>query len=78
MLAEDLSPLLAQVSAPTLLMWGDRDEDTPLWMAERMEAEIPGAGLVVLRGGGHYAYAEQAGQFNVVAAHFLGQGGARR
>lgn len=76
-LAEDLSPRLAQVSVPTLLMWGDRDEDTPMWMAEQMEREIPGAGLVVLRGGGHYAYAEQAGQFNVVAAHFLTQGGRR-
>lgn len=76
-LAEDLSPRLAQVSAPTLLMWGDRDEDTPLWMGEQMEREIPGAGLVVLRGGGHYAYAEQAGHFNVVAAHFLTQGGRR-
>ncbi|MBB4661918.1 alpha/beta fold hydrolase [Conexibacter arvalis] len=76
-LAEDLSPRLPQVSAPTLLMWGDRDDDTPMWMAEKMEREIPGAGLVVLRGGGHYAYAEQAGQFNVVAAHFLTQGGRR-
>jgi len=76
-LAEDLSDRLPRVSAPTLLMWGDRDEDTPLWMAEKMEREIPGAGLVVLRGGGHYAYAEQAGRFNVVAAHFLTQGGAR-
>jgi len=77
-LAEDLSDRLPRVSAPTLLMWGDRDEDTPMWMAEKMEREIPGAGLVVLRGGGHYAYAEQAGQFNVVAAHFLTQGGTRR
>ncbi len=76
-LAEDLSPLLPRVTAPTLLMWGDRDEDTPMWMAEKMEREIPGAGLVVLRGGGHFAYAEQAGQFNVVAAHFLTQGGRR-
>ncbi|HEY4276869.1 MAG TPA: alpha/beta hydrolase [Conexibacter sp.] len=76
-LAEDLSPRLARVSAPTLLLWGERDEDTPLWMGERMEREIPGAGLVVLRGGGHYAYAEQAAHFNVVAAHFLTQAGAK-
>ncbi|ADB53331.1 alpha/beta hydrolase fold protein [Conexibacter woesei DSM 14684] len=70
-LAEDLSPRLPQVDAPTLLIWGPDDEDTPLWMAERMEREIPGAGLVVLRGGGHFAYAERAGEFNVIAAHFL-------
>lgn len=70
-LAENLADRLPRVSAPTLLIWGPRDEDTPLWMGERMEREIPGAGLVVLRDGGHYAYAERAGEFNVIAAHFL-------
>ena len=39
-------------------MWGERDEDTPLWMGRRMEDAIPDAGLVVLDGG-HYAYAER-------------------
>lgn len=70
-LAEDLSPRLPQVAVPTLLIWGPADEDTPLWMGERMEREIPGAGLVVLRAGAHFAYAERAGEFNVIAAHFL-------
>ena len=68
--AEDLGPRLAAIEASTLLVWGDSDEDTPLWMAERMEAEIPDAALVVLAGG-HYAYAERAGEFNRIAEHFL-------
>jgi len=76
-LAEDLSPLLPEVAVPTLLIWGPDDDATPLWMGERMEREIPGAALIVLRGGGHYAYAELAGEFNVIAAHFLTQGGRR-
>lgn len=70
-LAEDLSDRLPRVRVPTLLIWGPQDTATPLWMAERMEREIPGAGLVVLRDGGHFAYAERAGEFNVIAAHFL-------
>jgi pimeloyl-ACP methyl ester carboxylesterase len=69
-IAEDLSPHLPHVRASTLLVWGERDEDTPLWMARRMEAEIPDAGLVVLDGA-HYAYAERAAEFNRIAAHFL-------
>jgi pimeloyl-ACP methyl ester carboxylesterase len=76
-LAEDLAPRLPQVAVPTLLIWGPDDADTPLWMGERMEREIPGAGLVVLRAGGHYGYAEQAGHFNVVAAHFLASEAAK-
>ena len=76
-LADDLSPLLPQVDAPTLLIWGPDDDSTPVWMGEQMEREIPGAALIVLRGGGHFAYAELAGEFNVIARHFLTQGGRR-
>ncbi|MDO8213352.1 alpha/beta fold hydrolase [Conexibacter sp. CPCC 206217] len=75
-LAEDIRPRLPLVDAPTLLIWGPDDDATPLWMGEQMEREIPGAGLVVLRSGGHFAYAEQAAHFNVVAAHFLTQAGS--
>ena len=71
-IAEDLSPHLPHIRASTLLVWGSGDEDTPLWMGRRMEAEIPDAGLVVLDGG-HYAYAERAGEFNRVALHFLSE-----
>ena len=69
---EDLSPRLAQVKAPTLLIWGEQDTETPLWMAERMEALLPDAGLVVLPGG-HYVYAERSAEFNRIASHFLTQ-----
>lgn len=76
-LADDLSDRLARIRAPTLLIWGPDDDSTPLWMGQRMEREIPGAGLVVLRSGGHFAYAERAAEFNVIAAHFLTQAGSR-
>jgi pimeloyl-ACP methyl ester carboxylesterase len=67
----DLADRLPRIEAPTLLVWGDRDEDTPLWMAHRMQELIPDAGLVVLEGAGHYSYADASGQFSVVARRFL-------
>ena len=70
-IAADLSDRLRRIAAPTLLVWGDRDEDTPLWMANRMEELIPDAGLVVLEGAGHYSYADSPGQFAAVARRFL-------
>ncbi len=70
-IAADLSDRLPRVAAPTLLVWGDQDEETPLWMANRMEQLIPDAGLVVLEGAGHYSYADSPGQFGAVARRFL-------
>ena len=70
-IAADLTDRLPRVRASTLLVWGDRDDDTPLWMGKRMEELIPDAGLVVLEGAGHYSYADSPGQFRAVARRFL-------
>ena len=67
----DQTDLLGSIRQPTLLLWGDKDTETPLWMGQLMEERIPDAGLVVLEGGSHFAYLEQLGRFNVIAHNFL-------
>ena len=67
----DLGDRLPRIQQPTLLLWGDQDAETPLWMGQRMEREIPDAGLVVLEGGTHFAYLEQAARFNLIVQNFL-------
>ena len=67
----DLSDRLSAVEAPTLLIWGDQDTETPLWMGQKMEQEIPDAGLVVFEGGSHFVYLEQQKRFLTVVRHFL-------
>lgn len=67
----DLSGRLGQVRQPTLLVWGRDDEDTPLWMGERMDELIPDSGLVVLENAGHYVYAEASLSFNRLVREFL-------
>lgn len=57
---QDLRGWAARISAPTLLLWGDRDEDTPISAGREMERLIPDAGLVVFEGAGHYSYLERA------------------
>jgi pimeloyl-ACP methyl ester carboxylesterase len=68
---EDLSPLLPRIKAPTLLVWGDRDDAVPLSHARRMEQLISDAGLVVLEGAGHFAYLDQADRFCRIVRHFF-------
>jgi pimeloyl-ACP methyl ester carboxylesterase len=69
---EDSRPLLPRIRVPALLVWGDRDEDTPLSDARLMEHLIPDAGLVIFEGAGHYAYLEQSGRFCRIVDTFLG------
>jgi pimeloyl-ACP methyl ester carboxylesterase len=74
----DLTALLPEIRASTLLIWGDQDGETPLSDGQTMERLIPDAGLVVFEGAGHFAYADQPQRFNRVVGHFLKQGTAGR
>ena len=71
----DLTELYPRIQASTLLIWGDADTETPLWMGKEMEKLIPDAGLVILEGGSHFAYLEQIGRFNTIVSHFLPEEG---
>jgi pimeloyl-ACP methyl ester carboxylesterase len=67
----DLTALLPEIRASTLLVWGAEDEDTPVSDGEAMARLIPDAGLVVFEGAGHFAYAEQPQRLGLVLRHFL-------
>lgn len=70
---ENLKPLLKDIEAPTLLIWGDKDDATPLYMGEIMEKEIKDSGLVVIEDGGHYSYLDNYSKFNAVIRSFFKQ-----
>ncbi|SFQ34005.1 alpha/beta fold hydrolase [Salibacterium halotolerans] len=68
---EDLRHHLPDIQAPTLLVWGENDEATPVADARLMEDMIPDAGLVVLENAGHYSYLDKRQQFLLVIDSFL-------
>jgi pimeloyl-ACP methyl ester carboxylesterase len=76
---EDVRPLLSRVQSPALLIWGERDAETPLADGRLMERLIRDSGLVVFEGAGHYAYLEQPERFARIVGVFLDseQGAAR-
>ena len=49
----DLSPLLGEISAPTAVLFGDKDRIVPPAHAERIAALVPGATAEVIPGCGH-------------------------
>jgi pimeloyl-ACP methyl ester carboxylesterase len=70
---EDLRPALSRIEAPTLLVWGESDEDTTLADAYTMENLIPGARLLVLKNAGHFSYLEQYGRLRLAVIPFLNE-----
>lgn len=67
----DLRPLLAQITNEALLVWGEKDEATPLWMGEVMEKTMPNATLIVLDNDDHFAYFHQSQRFLAILEYFL-------
>jgi pimeloyl-ACP methyl ester carboxylesterase len=49
----DLSERLAEVAAPTLLLWGDADPFSPIAVGKRLAERLPRARLQVIPGGDH-------------------------
>ncbi len=55
----DASDHLDRVDVPTLVVAGERDTFTPMWLSVQMHARIPGSELLVLPGGSHVAPLER-------------------
>jgi pimeloyl-ACP methyl ester carboxylesterase len=67
---EDLSPQLALLTAPCLLLWGDADEISPPAVGRRLRELLPDASLRVVHGGGHDLARTHAAQIApLIAAH---------
>lgn len=60
-----------QFAPPTLLLWGERDQLTPLAQAYQLEALLPDPTLVILKGVGHIPQVEDVQQFTQALLDFL-------
>ncbi len=68
---QDLQPYYQQIEQPTLLIWGELDQATPLWMGKALEAMIKDAGLVIFEHDDHYAYYHQIDRFHRIVDVFI-------
>lgn len=68
---EDLTPLLCDVKVPVLLVFGDKDTETPPYMAERMHRGIEGSALVRFADAGHFCFLDCPARFYAVAREFF-------
>jgi pimeloyl-ACP methyl ester carboxylesterase len=61
------------VDVPTLVVGGEGDRFTPVWLSQRMAENIPQAEYVFVPGGTHTAPLERPGLVNGAIDRFLGQ-----
>jgi pimeloyl-ACP methyl ester carboxylesterase len=73
---EDLTPILPAIQAPTLILWGDCDQEVPRSAMENMATKIPQSRLVVFSGAGHFPFLDAPEEFATTLQEFLQAGGS--
>lgn len=64
-------PLLKHITCPTLIVWGKKDKDTPLYMAKTLHNGIKNSKLVVMEGCGHFSFLDNPYGFYKLLNQFL-------
>ena len=66
----DTTALLPGIQAPTLVLWGEADQRSPMNVALQLQRAIPNAELAVIANAGHVSNMEQPEEFNAHVRHF--------
>ena len=67
----DAEFLLPQIKEPVLIIAGENDTFTPLWLSQKMRDLLPDAELVVLKKGSHAALVEQPDYISCMIRNYL-------
>ena len=66
-----LEKFCSQIKAETLIVFGDNDKTTPLYMARRLNKLIKNSGLVVLKNANHFSYIDNFDEFLIIVHKFI-------
>ncbi len=67
----DLTKNLDNITTPCLVVWGDKDTSTPLYMAKKLHKKIKNSRLKIYKNSGHFSYLENFGDFCKLCKDFL-------
>ena len=68
---EHLDDRLKDVKNQTLIIFGKRDKETPVYMAKKLNKGILGSKLVIYPNAGHFCFIDQPLKFNMEVREFL-------
>ncbi len=67
--ANDQTEDISKIKCPTLVFWGNRDRETPMYMCRRFIKKFGGKAIIL--SGGHFAYAEDHIRFVTALGGFV-------
>lgn len=68
---EDLKDYYEEIQSEVLLIWGARDEDTPLKDAKYMQKKIRNSALIVFPDAGHFCYLDYSHAVHLIMKSFM-------
>lgn len=66
-----LDDRLKGVKNPTFIVFGAKDKETPLYMAERLNKGIKTSRLLIIENAGHFCFIDKPNKFNMEVKEFL-------
>lgn len=67
-----LEEYCSQIKAQTLIVFGENDEETPIYMAQKLNKLIANSQLHIIEGAGHFVFVDREMAFVKIAKAFLG------
>jgi pimeloyl-ACP methyl ester carboxylesterase len=68
---DDVRPDVGQLTLPTLLIYGEQDEQTPVWYGETFHQLLRTSTLEVLPGAGHFVHLDRSADVERAIREFL-------
>ncbi len=68
---QDLSHFAKKAVQETLIIWGEQDKDTPLYMAKKLHKYIKSSKLFVIKSAGHFSYLDSPQAVIKIIKEFL-------
>lgn len=68
---EHLNKEYKQIKNPTLIIFGENDRETPLYMAKKIKKYVKNSRLIIINGAGHFAFIDNYALFNIAVIEFL-------
>ena len=73
-LHNDVNEILSEILVPTIVIMGELDKETPIWMGKIFEKKMQDCALIVFEKCNHFAYLQQKKRFMRIVNVFLEKG----